>query len=361
MAKRKDYKSELEYLKGKFSEIEYFKEEAKVFNNKILRIEIIHIVVAALIALIAYWQYNSLEDQNKKIEDQNKKIEIQNNLLESERRNANVLLLGNLMDKIDNELQQDVEIKGKRDLTPQTIGRIISLSQYLKPYRYFEYDSLRTKPLSPERGQLLVNLNLSNIEKSTFDKILKHADFTYSDLEKINLDTMYFSKTKLNHSSFKGAVIGAFNFSNVSCYECDFRNSHFLMGARNRLYSDKFEIDKFSKANFAYARLNHSKFDNSDVTGIDFSFSTLSNATFKFAELSQTKMYSVEDVQRNGARIVQLKEAKLDSAFIDIKFYQKHYQLRELYDTVRYHYNVKVYESNSTRIMNLRKLMLIKK
>lgn len=361
MSERKDYKGELQHLKGRLEEIEHFKDEAKIFNKKILRIEWLHIIVACFIALIAFWQYQSIERQNLKIEDQNDKIEIQNNLLESERRGDNIILLSNLMNKIDTEIQNQNTDSETNNLSSQTIGRIISLSQHLKPYRYFENDSLRTKPLSPERGQLLVYLNLLNLSKNTFDQILKHADFNYSDLEEINLDTMYLSKARLSRSSFRGAVIGAFDFSNVSCYECDFSNTHFLMGARNRLYSDKFEIDKFSRAKFKYARLIGSKFDNSDITGIDFSFSNLSEATFKYSILNQATLYSVDDVQKSSHRITQLKESHLDSAYVDSDFYRRHYQLREIYDTIRIPARVKLYESDSTRIMNYEKLILVKK
>jgi len=126
-------------------------------------------IMAALIPIsILLVQTYILSKQNEKLEYQNKRIEQQTFLQEAERRSSLVFLFNNVLDKIDQELKDQ---KGITDtLSEPLIGRITALSKALKPYRYLDGDEIIEKPISPERGQLLISLIGCNLDSLTYRK-----------------------------------------------------------------------------------------------------------------------------------------------------------------------------------------------
>ncbi len=107
--------------------------------------------------------------QNQLLTNQNEKIDKQILLEEASRRSSLNFLLANVLDEIDEEL--DDPKNTKRKLSSQLIGRISSLSQSFQPYRFIDSDTMISRPLSPERGSLLLALAKSDINTESLDEI----------------------------------------------------------------------------------------------------------------------------------------------------------------------------------------------
>lgn len=178
-----------------------------------------------LLGFISIFGSYILINQNSLIENQNRRLDQQTYLQEAERRSSLVFMLDGIMQDIDKELKSD----SSGNLSEGLIGRIISISHALKPYHFLRGDTLTKKELSPERGQLLINLTNSKISKQTLNRIYLTGNFTDSDLtgfvcskcwlENINLTGSDLSNslimhTRLQNVNFSDAIISA-NFINV--------------------------------------------------------------------------------------------------------------------------------------------------
>lgn len=136
---------------------------------------------------IAFFSLYIAFESNKILTEQNTKFDNQNQLIEADRRSSLVFLFNNIMDAIDRELKTPVrdstllvDVNGhKGKISNQLAGRIIALSRRLQPYRMYDYDtdSLSKKLISPERGQLLINLLESNIDTISLSAIYKRGIF----------------------------------------------------------------------------------------------------------------------------------------------------------------------------------------
>ncbi len=161
-------------------------------------------------------QNDKLDTQNGLLGRQNQRLDQQINLEEGNRRSSLIFFMSNIMDKLDIELRSNKD----RTLSDALIGRIVSLSQSMRPYRYLENDSLTPRQLSPERGQLLFSLVNSNLDKATYDKIYARANFNYADLREANFSEAYLRGAKLAHSSFSNA-----NFNYADLQGADLSNA----------------------------------------------------------------------------------------------------------------------------------------
>jgi len=162
----KKVKEQTELMK---SQNELLKSQNGFFELQLGQIDTQNLYIQKQIAQ-ADIQNKLVQQQNIKIEHQNKRLDQQTNLQEAERRSSLVFLFSNIMDAIDSELKDS--LNKKDTLSKQLIGRIIALSTRLSPYRYLtEGDTLISHPLSPERGQLLVNLVESDLDSNTYKKI----------------------------------------------------------------------------------------------------------------------------------------------------------------------------------------------
>ena len=134
-------------------------------------------------SVLLYNQNELLEKQNEKIDTQNLKIDSQIQLEESSRRGNLIVMMSNVMDKVDEELTRDWNNDEVRNLSPQLIGRIVALSYSFRPYRFWQDSMLIEKPLSPERGQLLLALVNSDLDSLTYRNIYEKATFGQAYLE----------------------------------------------------------------------------------------------------------------------------------------------------------------------------------
>lgn len=223
----------------------------------------------------------SFERQNKLVENQNKRIEQQTNLLEADRRSAQVFIMGEVLSDLNKELEDPKNTQ--RTLSNTLVGRIISLSRAMKPYRYLENDTLIKKPLSPERGQLLISLVESKIDSTFFvDRILANADFSYADLKGANLN-----KANLSSIDLSDAVLSDADLRDVNLTLAD-----------------------LSYGNFRYADLKGANFYKANLSGINLSNADLRNADLRIADLRNADL-GYANLIFSGLRYVNLRDANL--------------------------------------------------
>lgn len=200
-----------------------------------------------------------LFNQNLLLENQNTLIKHQMSLEEASRRSALVMLMSNIMDKVDKEIENqqkglsESDLKKKRyKLSQSLIGQIAALSHSFKPYRYMSGDTLISRRLSPERGQLLITLALLPLDTSTLYEIYKSAtfqeadlnftkliranlsgvDLRFSDLSGARLDSADLSGANLNWVDMSGAILDMAKLDNAELHQADLSEA-LLSGAHD--------------------------------------------------------------------------------------------------------------------------------
>lgn len=223
--------------------------------------------LTSILAIIGTWL---VINQNQLMENQNKLIERQMSLDEASRRSALVMLLSNIMDKVDDEIKEqknDLLKKGiakvavdtmKFSLSQSLIGQIAALSHSFKPYRYMDGDSLISKPLSPERGQLLITLTQLPIDTLSLYAIYKNSNFKSADLQFAQLSRAKFKYIDLASANMRQGFFVGSDFSNSNLTSTDFTSS------------------SLSESNFSNATMNGSQLEDCVLIGANFMDADLS-------------------------------------------------------------------------------------
>lgn len=192
---------------------------------------------------------------------------------ESVRVKSLAQLMGNIFDKIDEELKDN----SQRTLSKETIGRIGALSHSYKPYRCLEGDSLSLKRKSPERGQLLLALSQMNIDTSSFNQIKLKTSFVGADLKDADLRNANLSGIDLSQANLEGADLSGANMIEVNLKEAN------LWGAN--LNKVNLKGANLWGANLAWAKLNESDLRECMMDGVD-----LTSAKLRAANLTGVKL-----------------------------------------------------------------------
>ncbi|MBL7809344.1 MAG: pentapeptide repeat-containing protein [Saprospiraceae bacterium] len=255
--------------------------------------------------MLLYNQNKLLTQQNILLQSQNYRLDQQTYLQEADRRSSLIFLMGNLLDAMDRELKNDVGKPGVRDLSPQIIGRVVALSKSLRPYRYLESDSLVSRELSPERGQLLVSIVNSQIDQTTLRRIFQFSDFSSADLKGAVLSGEFLSSINLSRADLAGATLDETDLSQANLSGADLSDAIF---ARANLKDARFRQSTLVRAYLESADLSQANFYGSDLreaslvgallkqthfTGANLSGANLSGATFPRARFEQSNMDSV--------------------------------------------------------------------
>ncbi len=254
---------------------EYWKDQSDIRRKAVKKAILWRLLISpttiaiATGGLLGYISIFFLWKQNTLLENQNLKIEQQTYLIEADRRASQVFIMGEVLSDLNIELENKENIK--RVISKTLTGRIISLSRAMKPYRYLNNDSLIKNRISPERGQLLISLIESNIDSTyLIDNIIKKCDFTFSDLNRANLD----------NSSFNGVNLSYSDFSASSLNNTDFKGSN--------LTKSNFRGAKLKKANFSNVILNNSDLRGLKVNDSDFSKSSILSSDLRLASFHNT-------------------------------------------------------------------------
>ena len=254
--------------------------------------------------VMLYNQNKLLIQQNQLLNQQNIRLDQQTYLQEAERRSSLVFLLGNILDAINEELKDDVGVKGSRDISPQLVGRIIALSNSLRPYRYLGSDSLVGRELSPERGFLLLSIVSSEIDKTSLGRIYKSADFSYADLKNAVLSGRYLSGVNLTGADLENAVLDETDLSQSNLSQAELSGAILarasLREARlrdSKMFKTNFESSDLSDANLYGADLRRAymvsaNFQNTHLNRADLSGANLSNTDLTKANYDLVKLDS---------------------------------------------------------------------
>ena len=238
-------------------------------------------------------QNEKLEYQNQRVSEQtdlfkkqNEKLDVQIQLQESNRRGALIVMMSNIMDKVDEELKEDWNEDSIRNLSPQLIGRIAALSQSFKPYRFLKDNTLIKVPSSPERGQLLLALINSDLDVVTYQDIYLVATFRYAYLVEANLN-----KANLRNADLKIANLSQANLSNA-----------------NLMFSNLFNANlsnaNLSNTNLMKADLNYAILVDANLRIANLWYADLKYADLRYADL---RYANLEYIQLNNTRVVEKK------------------------------------------------------
>lgn len=259
--------------------------------------------------ILLYNQNKLLTQQNQLLNQQNVRLDQQTYLQEAERRSSLIFLMGNILDAVNLELKEDLGTKGIRDLSPQLTGRIIALSNSLRPYRYLGNDSLVGRELSPERGYLLQAIVSSEIDKSSLLRIYKSADFSFADLKNAVLSGEYLARINLTGANLSGARLDEANLDEASLSNADLSDAVLtratLQGARLRnsiLYKANLVYANLAQANLSDANLSRANLSSADIHGAHFYRTNLIHADLSYAVLNQA---AFDEAVIDSARVAE--------------------------------------------------------
>lgn len=224
-----------------------------------------------------------LIQQNQLITTQNKFIKEQSSLSEGARRSSLVFLMGEIMQAVNEELKDKPTTPYHKDrkLSPQLIARIAALSHSLKPYRYLDSDTLIPKPLSPERGQLLINiayLKLDTVESLT--TIFMECNFAQADLIEASMKNTYLRGVNLKYADMRGILLensdlreANMNFSDLTgakLKNTDLRGTY--------LQESDLRVSDLEGADLRAGHLEGADLRYTNLKGTDLSYTNLSRA-----------------------------------------------------------------------------------
>lgn len=252
-------------------------EKTSFINDKRLLVGLI--VVTILI--VGYFGYNYINQQHK----------LKEQTLEEERILSNATMLHSGYANQLNQLYASIEAELKsqeKTISKTTIGKIISLSDNLKPYRYLHNQKLLEQPLSRERADLFRYLMQLDLPTQNYRDIFDKANFSYGDFSNLDLSNIdiicLIEGIDGHHGKNAQLLITTFNRPNFK--GSVFENCN-LSGAK--LYGD------FSKADFSKATIMNTIFNWSKGIGSDFSGSKrviqIINSDFKNANFQDNTIY----------------------------------------------------------------------
>nr|WP_256437886.1 pentapeptide repeat-containing protein [Aquimarina sp. U1-2] len=156
----------------------------------------------------------------------------------------------------------------------------------MKPYRFLENNTLIEKPISPERGQLLFSLLQSDLGTESSRDILNSADFTYTDLRKVNLGRgVNLKYARLDYSDLSRAQMPAANLERAELKEAQMSGINLSDAILKRA--------RLTNANLKMAELLSADLTNANLFGADLSGADLSEATLWATKLDNAILTDV--------------------------------------------------------------------
>ncbi len=294
-------------------------------------------------------QNDKIDIQNEKIEMQNDRLNLQNNLIEADRRSSLVFLMSNILDKVDEEIQEqkkglpkdkfgNVPDSIKFRLSKPLISRIVALSRAFRPYRLLEGDTLSENVVSLERGQLFIALMENDLDSLTQNTIVENGDFSNAVVGKINLKNANLWRANLSEANFseanliginlKGADLHGANLDEAKLSEANLNEANLigvsLIGADLRYsdlrYSDLIGADLrgayLSEADLRGAKLIETNFRGADLRGVDTKGANFRGANLRETDLSETDLEGT-DLRDTDLSKAYLIEANLSEAYLE--------------------------------------------
>jgi len=279
--------------------------------------------------LMAFITIVFLIKQNSLLEIQNSRIQEQVYLEEASRRNNLVLLMDNVLDKVNEELNKADNTK--KSLSRPLAARILALGQGFQPYKFYDYeaDSL-TKPLSPERGQLLIALMASGIDSSTINIIKYHSNFNNIYLKYSSLSDQDLSDIRMFESHFNSVDFSDSKLESAFMPDCFIFDSNFTY---SNLQNVDFTGSKIRESNFCYANLQNASligcdlrnsiFVNTDLRGVQLGSIISVDYYDEVIEKIYDRLYEVKKNVTTSFKGAFFHEAKVNKDWFDLIRKQK--------------------------------------
>lgn len=296
----------------------------------------VFIVGGGLLSSFLIFQQNRYV--KRQLENQDRKLHEQSALIESARKGNMVYLMGNILEKVEEELQDN------GNLHDAVIARIAALSFSLKPYRYLQGDSLSARELSPERGQLLMALLLMKMDSVSFARIkqsvsfaaadlsgaaLQHADLSGAQLSSADLKDADLSEADLQHADLQDGNLWGANLNKADLRKANLKRSDLRWAALNgaNLQFAVLNGAQLSSAQLLQADAQDASVQYADLTNTTLAEATLTRTNFLGAELSKANLNNT-DLTRSDLRMTNLEEATLtgtvlNSALVDSNWNDK--------------------------------------
>jgi uncharacterized protein YjbI with pentapeptide repeats len=280
-------------------------------------------LLAVLSCFVFFWQ-NALHKE--RVHLQKNQIEKQQDLVESNRTSGLLFLLGNIQDRMDDELSQNPT----RILSDETINRISALSYFFKPYLTVGGDSLSEKKLSPERGYLLLAISHMDLDSGCLHKIWSRTSFEWADLRSAELQGADLKGTNLRSADLQGANLqganlqetnlragnlwGA-NLSQADLTGADMRRAVLSWAGLNGAILNEANLNSVSmiSASLRKVEMNNTRIQWADLSGSFLNESNLVKADLFGTILEKAQLYRANLSQVN-LRLANLIDANLKEA-----------------------------------------------
>ncbi len=191
--------------------------------------------------------------------------------------------LSNLMPQILARINEELKDNPRRILSEETISMIASLSYTLTPYAYVEGESLSTKKLSPERGQLLLMLGDLNIDSGSLHRIFQQSSFSGADLRNADLSSDDLSGVDLSEADLSSANLQG---ANLSMADLSYTNLWGAILSKANLNDADLTRTILSWANLNEADLKRADIRESDLTSVQMRKADLSESVMKWTNLT---------------------------------------------------------------------------
>lgn len=269
-------------------------------------------------------QNELLTFQNNLVIDQNNLLTTQNQLVEGQRRSSLIFMMSNIMDKVDEEIKNDYNKDGIRNLSDELIGRIVALNQSFRPYKYLDRDSLIERPVSPERGQLLTALIKSSLDSVTYLKIFNSSIFQFPDFRDVDLRNVSLKHARLIGANFARSILTNADLNGINLTDSDLTET-FLVKANLQdaiLINTDMKMSSLAGANLEDAVLIGANLHRAYIGGANLRDVNFRNANLQDVQgltlrqlLTTSSLYNVNGLQDSIVQqILQQKPELLEDS-----------------------------------------------
>lgn len=245
-------------------------------SNNLLFVVTILLLVFTISLLVGLQRQNDRQWLDRQEEIKNELKIDQAELLESVRTRGRYELVAGLLRDVQEEMS------GQDSLSDAIISRIAALSSSFKPYNPIEVDSISNGKLSPERGQLLLQLINLGIDSSSMARLNDKASFAYADLRNAHLEGNDLRGVDLHGANLKNAKMAG-----VVLIHADLRGAT-LWGvdmSRAKLNGADMKRCDLRWSNLTGAHLSDADLNQSDVSGSKFRNAVLHRTLIKWAKV----------------------------------------------------------------------------
>jgi hypothetical protein len=229
-------------------------------------------------AVLLFTQNTLLRDQNAMIgsqlellTEQNNKIDQQTRVSDAQKRSAFATEMFAILKDVAERVDEDGRVSDVLAM------RIAVLTTSAVPYVYLDFggDYGRpptpiARPLSPERGQLLVALARMKVKLSTLVNAgarFDHSDLRGADLRRADLSSLELDDSDLSFAKLDGAQLKKAQLHNVVIKKAVFTNTDFTAA---KVSNVEFVDSHFAIAVFDYAQFANVKFIGGAITSASF-------------------------------------------------------------------------------------------